>query len=326
MTAWDRVAAALAGRSVDYPPVSLWRHFPDHDQTAQQLATSTIQWQGLLGLDFIKLMPPGDYATIDWGARSEYRGAAGGTRETIHFPIQTVDDWARIEPVDPLHGFNGQMVHACGLVRDALGDNIPILQTIFSPLTIANKLSNGLVIEHLKTHPDDVHRALNVIKDVTIGVTFASVREGADGVFFASQCASSDMVTEGEYREFGVRYDLPVMNAIADAGSRFTLVHVHGQNTYFDLLASYDSHAINWHDRRVGPSISEVHRRYPTRALVAGIDEKAIATMSPLDADRQTRDALRQADGRRLLIGPGCVIPVATPEENLLAAVRAARR
>lgn len=326
MTARERVEAALKGHEVDWTPVSLWRHFPERDQTAEDLTASTLEWQSLLGLDFIKLMPPGDYATIDWGARSEYQGAPGGTRETVHYPIQAPEDWASIQPVAADAGFNAEVVRACELVRDALGPDIPVLQTIFSPLTIANKLSDGLVIEHLRTHPEVVHQALGIIREVTIAVTKASLEGGADGVFFASQCATSDLVTMDEYHEFGVVYDEPVMAAIGAAGSRFTLVHIHGDNTFFDILAGYDTHALNWHDRRIGPPIEEVMSTYPDRAMVAGIDEKGVATMTPEEAEEQTRSARRASGDRRLLIGPGCVIPVAAPLENLQAVVRTARR
>jgi len=326
MTAWERVQAALSGSDVDRVPVSLWRHFPDQDQTADALAESTIGWQQLLDLDFIKLMPPGDYATIDWGAQSEYQGAAGGTRETVHFPVQAPDDWQRIGRIKADFGFNAEVVNACGLVRKALGDDLPVLQTIFSPLTIANKLSDGRVIEHLRTHPEAVHAALEAIRDVTVDVTRASLAGGADGVFFASQCATSDMVTRDEYLEFGVRYDQPVMNAISAGGSRFTMIHIHGTNTFFDILAGYEGHAVNWHDRRIGPPIDEVKDRYPDRALVAGIDEKAIVSMSAEEVEKQVRSAREMASDRHLLIGPGCVVPVATPVANLASAVRSARQ
>lgn len=326
MTRWERVEAALNGQSLDHPPVSVWSHFPDGDQTAQALTDSTLDWQSRFDLDFIKLMPPGDYATIDWGATSEYRGAPGGTRETLVYPIQSVDDWQRIKPVPEDRGFNAEVVRACQLVRDALGPDIPILQTIFSPLTIANKLSNGLVLEHLRSHPEQVHEALRAIQDVTERMARASMAAGADGVFFASQCATTDMVTEQEYQEFGVPYDEPVLAAIRGAGSRFTLVHIHGENTFFDLLASYDAHAINWHDRRVGPPIADVKKRYPDRAMVAGIDEKGVAEMTPEEGAEQARAARREAGDERLLIGPGCVIPVAARPETLLAVVRSAHQ
>ena len=326
MTSWERVEAALVHREVDQVPVSLWRHFPNEDQSATALADSTLAWHESLKLDFIKLMPPGDYATIDWGARSEYQGAPGGTRETVWYPIQSSEDWERIDRVDASTGFNAEVIEAAGLVRRALGDEIPVLQTIFSPLTIANKLSNGLVLEHLNTHPERVHGALEAIRDVTIQVTRLSLQRGADGVFFASQCATSDMVTEEQYQEFGVQYDRPVMQAIQDGGSRFTMIHIHGENTFFDVLAGYEGNALNWHDRRVGPSIESVRQRYPERGLVAGIDEKAIATMTSDEVDSQVMSARESAGDRGILVGPGCVIPVATPTANLAAAVRSARQ
>lgn len=326
MKRWERVEAALTGNEADRPPISLWRHFPNEDQSAEALAASTIAWQTMLDLDFIKLMPPGDYATIDWGATSEFQGAPGGTRETIIFPVQEPEDWRKIDRVAANAGFNSEVVNTCGLVRKGLGEDIPILQTIFSPLTVANKLSGGSVLSHLRSHPELVHAALEAIRDVTVEVTRASLANGADGIFFASQCATSDMVTEDEYDLFGVRYDQPVIQAIRDGGSRFTMIHVHGENTFFDLLAGYEGHALNWHDRRVGPSIKDVAATFPNRAMVAGIDEKGIATMSASDVERQVRLAREDAGDRHLLIGPGCVILVATPEENLAAAVRSARQ
>ena len=326
MTAAERVQAALRGDDLDHPPISLWRHFPEEDQSAQDLAASTLRWQAMLDLDFIKLMPPGDYATIDWGATSEFRGAPGGTRETTHYPIQSPEDWLNIKPVSASKGFNAHVVDACRLVREGVGPDVPVLQTIFSPLTIGNKLSNGLVIDHVRSHPENVHQALDAIRDVTVALTKASLEAGADGVFFASQCATSELVSREEYDEFGVAYDAPVLAAAGEAGSIFTLIHIHGENTFFDVMAGYDGHALNWHDRRVGPPISEVLQEYSERAAVAGIDEKAIATMTAEQVAEQVRDARAQAGDRRLLIGPGCVALVATPEENLRAAVAAARQ
>jgi uroporphyrinogen decarboxylase len=325
MTPRERVLAALAGQDVDRPPVSLWQHFPERDQSAAALGESTRWWQGLLDLDFIKLMPPGDYATIDWGLTSEFRGAKGGTRDTTHYPIQVIDDWRRITPVRATDGFNSQVVAACGLVRDILGPDVPLLQTVFSPLTIASKLSAGRVVEHLRENPDQIHETLRIIRDVTVEVTKASIAAGASGVFFASQCATTDVMTREEYDEFGVPYDLPVVEAANGAGSEFTMIHIHGANTFFDLLASYPGHAINWHDRRIGPDIPTALAGAPDRAAVAGLDEHGIVDMTPQEVRDQVLQARNVTGDQRLLVGPGCVIAVATPMQNLQAAVEAAK-
>lgn len=325
MTPRERVNAALRGDAVDRPPVSIWRHFPNQDQSAADLAAVTQRWQETYGLDFIKLMPPGDYATIDWGAESEYQGAAGGTRETTRYPIESADDWRRIAPVKADAGFNAEVVGACALVRAAVGPDVPVLQTIFSPLTIANKMSAGRVVDHLRTDPDIVRQALTAIRDVTIAMARASLAAGADGFFFASQLATSDLLSESEYLDFGTNYDLEVLEEAVAAGSQLTMVHIHGANTYFHILAGYPANALNWHDRAIGPDLATVQGNYPDCCVVGGINEKAIAGMTPEAVAADVSDARESTAGRRLMVAPGCVIPVATPAANLRAAVEAAK-
>lgn len=319
---WERVEAALRGEAVDVPPVSLWRHFPERDQTAEDLATVTLEWQRAFDFDFVKLMPPGDYPTIDWGAESVYRGSPGGTRETIRYPIVSPQDWARLEPVPVDRGMNREVIEAVRLVDQALGGQVPVLQTVFSPLTVAMKLSAGRAIDHLREHPDLVHQGLAVISEVTRAVAQSSLERGAAGLFFATQCATTALLTIEEYREFGVPYDLRVLEAAS--GSRFTLLHVHGQDIMFEELARYPVHALNWHDRRTWPPLAEGQRR-SGRCVVGGIDERAIATMAPEEAAAQARDAVSQLQGRWLMVAPGCVVPVATPEANVRAVVDAVR-
>jgi len=319
---WQRVEAALRGDEVDLPPVSLWRHFPERDQTAADLAAATLEWQRAFAFDFVKLMPPGDYPTIDWGAESVYRGSPGGTRETIRYPVTAPEDWARLEPVPVDRGMNREVVEAVRLVDEALGGQVPVLQTVFSPLTVAMKLSAGRVIGHLRERPDLVHQGLVTITQVTRQVARASLEHGAAGIFFATQCATTELLALGEYREFGVAYDLQVLEAAAN--SRFTLLHIHGQGIMFEELARYPVHAINWHDRRTWPSLAE-GQQLSGRCVVGGIDEQAVATMTPKEAALQARDAIAQLGGRRLMVAPGCVIPVATPEANVRAVVNAVR-
>jgi uroporphyrinogen decarboxylase len=227
MSKWERVEAALAGRAVDRPPVSLWQHFPERDQSAEALMESTLDWQARYDNDFIKFMPPGDYATIDWGLTSEYRGSASGTRETTHYPVMTVDDWRHIAPIPVDRGMHRAVIEAAERTNERLGGAVPVLQTIFSPLTIAMKLSNGRVLDHLRERPEVVHEALAAITTVTRAMTAATLERGAGGIFFATQCATTDLMSVPEYEEFGARYDRQVL---AEAGaSRFTMLHIHGE-------------------------------------------------------------------------------------------------
>ncbi|MFQ6047860.1 MAG: uroporphyrinogen decarboxylase, partial [Phycisphaerae bacterium] len=81
---------------------------------------------------------------------------------------------------------------------------------------------------------------------------------------------------------------------------------------------------INWADRQAGPSIAYARDRVRP-AICAGLDN--LGTMvegSPQDCAAQVRDALRQARGRPILIGPGCTYdPSKVPSENLQAICQA---
>jgi uroporphyrinogen decarboxylase len=322
MSKWERVEAALAGRAVDRPPVSLWQHFPERDQSAEALMESTLDWQARYDNDFIKFMPPGDYATIDWGLTSEYHGSTSGTRETTHYPVMTVDDWRHIAPIPVDRGMHRAVIEAAERTNERLGGAVPVLQTIFSPLTIAMKLSNGRVLDHLRERPEVVHEALAAITTVTRAMTAATLERGAGGIFFATQCATTELMSVPEYEEFGARYDRQVL---AEAGaSRFTMLHIHGEKIMFEQLMTYPVHAINWHDRRTPPSLAE-GEQLSGKCAIGGIDEHDIATMTPDAAAAQARDAVAALNGTHMMVGPGCVIPITTPPETIAAIIRAVR-
>jgi uroporphyrinogen decarboxylase len=316
----DRLLAALAGGMADRPPVALWRHFPEQDQTAGGLAAATVQWQRDFPGDVVKLMPPGDYPTIDWGLRSVYDGAPGGTRRPLDHPVTKAADWERLPGLDVRDGFNGEMVKAVALARRDLPAEIPLLQTVFSPLTIAAKLSGDRVVAHLSDAPAVVHAGLRRITEVTRAFAAASLAAGADGVFFATQLADRTRLDDGAYREFGVPYDLQVLDTLPPATP--LVLHVHGETPMLDLSGRYPSGALSWHDRRTGPTLQEVARAHG-RPVCGGIDEAAITSATPDEAAAQAIDAVRQLDGQGVIVAPGCVIPVATPAASIRAVLAA---
>jgi uroporphyrinogen decarboxylase len=322
LTPRDRLQTALSGETPDRPPVALWRHFPEEDQPAAGLAAATVAWQQTFPGDFVKFMPPGDYPVIDWGLRSVFAGAPGGTRRPIFHPVTRAADWDRLPGLDVRSGFSGEILTATRLARRGLPEDIPLLQTLFSPLTIAAKLSDGKVVSHLREMPSAVHAGLRRIAEVTRAFAAASLGAGADGVFFATQLADRSHLADEEYREFGIPYDLYALDGLPAATP--LLLHLHGDAPMLELAARYPSGALSWHDRRVGPALAIVQRERQ-RPVCGGIDESRILTMTPQETAEQTADAIARTGGRGLVVAPGCVIPVATPAPTILTALRAVR-
>ncbi|MGH2561645.1 MAG: uroporphyrinogen decarboxylase family protein [Thermomicrobiales bacterium] len=320
MTSRERVAAATTGDPVDRPPLSIWQHFPERDQTADSLTAATMEWQNRYRFDLVKFMPPGDYPTIDWGLTSEYTGAVGGTRAATRLPINDPADWPKLNPIDVTQGFNGIVLDALAKTRQALDPNVPLLHTVFSPLTIAMKLSGGRAIEHLRAHPAEMHQALAVIRGVTSAMVTATFEVDGDGLFFATQCADHSLMDEVEYREFGMAYDLPVLEAApADA---IVMCHFHGETPMFHLASRYPAQIINWHDRHAAPPLAEGCRQ-SGKSVAGGINERAISGRGPEEAAAEAADAVTTMQGRSLIVAPGCVVPIDTPDENIRAVIRA---
>lgn len=326
MNARERVHAAIAGEAVDRPPVSVWRHFPEQDQTPEDLAEQTVAWQEQWGWDFVKFMPPGDYATIDWGAATEFAGAPGGNRTTTKPAIGSVDKWASLKLVDVQAGFNGMVLEALRMSRARLDPDVPFLQTIFSPLTIAQKMTDGHIVEQLRANPATIHAALEIITEVTCDMVRASYKVGADGIFFASQLASFDVSTEDEYRTFGLPYDLRVVGASRAARKDgIVLFHTHGEEPMLELAGEYPVDILNWHDRRIRSPLREGYE-IARKAVAGGINEQTIAGATPVTVAEEARDAVASMNGRHLLVTPGCVIRYDTPMDQIRAVAEAVRQ
>ena len=324
MDHWSRINAAIEGGKADRVPVALWRHFPVEDQDPGKLAARTLEWQKKWDFDLVKFMPSGTYSVEDWGAKSVYEGAANGARAVSTPGIRSAQDWRQLPRLDPKQGVLGAQNAALARAAKELGGAVPILQTVFSPLTTARKLAGEAVLDHLRGDPAALEAGLRTITDTTIEFSLAALAAGAHGLFFATQLATTDVLTVPEYEKFGKKFDLQVFSAIKDK-AKMNMLHLHGENVMFDLLAGYPAQMINWHDRLTAPTLGNALKSFKG-ALVGGVEERSLLVSGSVEAIRaQVRDAIVQTGGRRLVVGPGCVAAIAATEENIRSVIDEAR-
>jgi len=325
MDHWARIEAAVAGAAVDRAPVALWRHFPHDDQDPGKLAARTLEWQRAWDFDLVKFMPSGTYSVEDWGAKSLYEDAPNGARAITQPGVGASADWRRLARLDPRKGVLGAQNQALAQAAKALRGSVPILQTVFSPLTTARKLRGEALLDDLRRDPEALEAGLRVITDVTIAFSLAALAAGAHGLFFATQLATTDVLTAEEYRRFGSRFDLELFSEVKGK-ARVNMLHLHGENVMFDLLAGYPADMVNWHDRLTAPALADALGKVKG-AVVGGVEERnLLVSGSVSDVRSQVREAITQTGGRRLIVGPGCVAAVAAPERNIRAVVEEARK
>lgn len=322
MTHWERVTSAVAGQPVDRVPVSLWHHFPEIDLDPVGLAEACVRWQQTYDFDLVKFMPAGTYSVEDWGATSAYLGSPIGTRVVVRPGVAEAEQWPRLARLSPQQGRLGQEVKALALAAEALKGEVPILQTVFSPLTTALKLAGDRVFADLRRRADLFEEGLAIIAEATLGFARACLRAGANGLFFATQCASYRMLSEAEHWRFGVAYDRRVLDGVGGEAT-FTLLHLHGSDVMFDQVLDYPANMVNWHDRRCELDLAGGMRRFGGM-LAGGLNEATTLPQGPIEAIRnEVRNAIAQTGGRRLMIAPGCVVPIATPESHYRAVIDA---
>jgi uroporphyrinogen decarboxylase len=325
MTKRDRLLATMAGQTVDRPAIALWRHFPGDDQRAEDLAAAQLVFQRLYDFDLLKVSPASSFCVEDWGARDHYLGSLEGTREYYHYPVASAEDWRRLPVLDPAQGALGRQLHCLEIIGRELRqepDEAPFIQTIFSPLAQAKNLAGAERMLVLMRQDADAFKAgLETITRTTAAFVEAVKRTRAAGVFYAVQHARYGLLSEAEYREFGEPYDRQVLEHLD--GVWFNVLHIHGQDIMFDLLADYPVQAINWHDQETSPSLKEAMDR-TDKVLVGGLGRiETLMRGTPDDVRARVTDAVAQTGGKRFILGVGCVTMIVTPWGNIAAARRA---
>ncbi len=317
----ERILAASRREPTDRIPIAFWRHFPGDDQRAPDLAQATIAFQERYDFEFAKVSPSNSFAGEDWGARTAFRGSAEGTRDYLDRPVKQPSDWRKLQPLDVSKGALGRSIETLRLLKAHWGDSVPFIETIFNPLMTARYLrGDTLWLADMRESPKDFRAGLEVITDTVARFAKASIEAGAAGLFFATQSATYRQVSEAEYREYGLPYDLKVFAAAS--GAWFNLLHLHGDDIMFQLAREYPVQAVNWHDRTTKPSLREARDQFGG-ALVGGVAQHSTMMQGdPQDVAAQVRDAIAQVGGGvGLIVGAGCVLPIPTPESNIKAAI-----
>lgn len=315
----QRVKAALSGQEVDRPPVSLWMHYPSVDQDPLMLARAHVDFQEKFDLDFIKLTPFDLYCVPDWGSHLQYYCTETESPVTYRHGVRSTSDWQRLDVIPPTVGTWGKQLLLTSHVKKIVKPDVPFVQTIYSPLTVARKLAGDRLVQDLRENPRILHRALEVITQTTIEFVKANIAAGAAGIFFATACANYDFLTVGEYHKFGKRYDLEVLRAAE--GGWFNTLHIHGSRIMFDEVLDYPVHALNWHDCHEYPPLRRA-RAMTDKCIIGGLDESGpISYGKPLQVIEEVAAFLSETNLRGVMVGPGCVT-IPNPPANNITSIR----
>ncbi|HEY4027581.1 MAG TPA: uroporphyrinogen decarboxylase family protein [Candidatus Dormibacteraeota bacterium] len=322
-----RVEAALVGGEVDRPPAGAWGHRYRDEWSPEKLAGVTVERARRFGWDFVKFQPRATFFAEAFGAR--YRPAGHSLRAPVidEPPVKGLDDWPGRQLVD--RAVLDQQVEALGMVVRALGDRVPVLQTVFSPLSVASYLvgrENRKMVRAMRANPEVVLPALGRIGDALIDFSRASVEAGAAGVFYAiSGFATPNSMPAAVYEELALPLDLRVLESLP-AEAWCNVVHLCGSHVSVGVARRLPVQVVSYSIHNQGnPPLGEA-RLVSGKAVMGGLDQRRVLVGGPPEAiTAQVGAAMAATDGGRgLLLAPGCSVPPQAPDRNLHAMMEAA--
>lgn len=295
-------------------PFSFWQHFPKIDRDPIKNAKAHINFQKKYNCDFIKYSAQGRFPVVDFGCKvgPETDPITGSTRCQVH-AVNSLENWENIDEVDVLDGEFGKCLKTLKILSQEFQQDTPIFLTIFLPLMVADKLSNNFQQQLLEDN-QLVQDALSVVTNVVNEFVKAGLDEGADGLFLATQQASSDFWSKDDFNLFK-KFDEKIIRNFQNK-KIFKILHLHGNNIFFDWADQQPISFINWHSTETEPAMKDAISNH---ALMNGLDNKIFVEYNSSQIVSYLDEFIinLKKNRKKSIISPGCVIPLNFREENL---------
>lgn len=324
MTSTERIKNMLQGKEIDKLATATWKHFYFEDRDPIDFVKRTISFQENNDWDFIKICYNGIYFPEAYGAQIQWSRTELEFPITLKHVINNPKEWENLEEIDVKnHPVFKREIEATRKIVEKYKGKVPVIATVFSPLTNAQELSCGWqnpwpLIATVRNSKEELHKGLETIMKTTKKFVDALIEVGIDGLFFATHFATTDYLTVEEYEEFGKKYDLEILNYIKDR-TWFNVLHIHGTNgLMMKELNDYPVQAINWEDVRSDISLEDA-MKITDKLLICGIEQ--LGDFDSFDREivkknleNRIENVLKIAKKERVVIATGCVYPPHIPE------------
>ena len=317
-TSRSRVEAVLAHETPDRPPVAAWGHFFESETDPLQLAADTVEFTLTYGWDWVKLNPRNTYYLEAFGNEYDYEDYHGSQPRQTRGLINNVADLHNVDSRRAIGSrpFTDQLT-ALSKIEESLPE-LPIAQTVFSPLTILLGLaglarSEGRTIpgstskvtlsDLITQDPEGTQRALNEIT-ITLEDYIASIAHtGAYAVYYALTGTANPAVTPPEvFAQFSAPYDRRIIDAVVANGLKI-LLHTCGREAFPSTIADYPVDAVSWdHFASGNPPLGAEVGTVP----IVGVNRADVSARRIDAVKREAQTAIATYAERPFLLAPTC--------------------
>lgn len=285
MTHTQRLRAAVAGQHLDRPCAAFWGpHLNLEELNARDLAYAMIANQEAYQWDFMKFDMSGMYFPEAFGQKiATPKNADMQAWLTVEeWRVNHPSDWMTLRPlkVKDSEVFR-RYVEAVKRVCDHYQGDVPVLPTVFSPVSMAGEFVAGYfdqekLIKMFEYNTKEVEYGLSVIEETLINLMEAYVEAGAAGFFIGLQNGINEKLGYEMFKKYEFDGTARIVNAIKDK-TWFNMAHLcNGTDTPMDTeaikwCADLPVTALNYADTwEHMPSFAEM-RKLTDKVLVGGI-------------------------------------------------------
>jgi len=315
----ERIEKAISGDVIDRPPVSLWRHWPGDDQRSADFAFATTQFQKTFDWDFINVTPASSYSVVDYGIKDKWSPTILGDRTVGNAIITKSLHWTELRPLNPERGELSKHIEALRLIQQNMDEEVPIITTIYSPMSQAVMLSGfDVFIRNMRTHQDRLRTGLNIITESILRFIDALKQTNIAGICYVINQASYNIMSESEYTQIALPYDQKILNTLPSKWW-FNMTNLQSPAPMFNLISTYPVQAIHWDAISSRPNLSKARGQF--KGVICGglSTEQHLHLATPLTIKSAVREANNAIGNRQFILTSGSPIPTTTPISNIRA-------
>lgn len=321
-----RIEAALQGRIPDRVPFGMWLHNFAEENSDAALANETTRLYERFDFDFIKPQSrPYCFAQM-WGQEFKASSHRDTLPQVTRFVVRGAGDLQNINAVAAGKGALEEQIRAFRMIRRVVGNEVPIIATIFSPLTNMTLMHEGgfdSAQELTRTAPESLERALTNMGKTLRDYARMCIDEGVDGIFYACTTGNHGQASDEEFERFQRPLDELILEG-AHGGS-MNVLHMCGTHLMAERFKDYNVHAFSWGTTPNNPTLRQMHAMTGKAVLGGAPGKPSFGSMDADELFRHVTASLAEMDGRNHILGPDCSINSNSPPSLIDVVAEAAK-
>lgn len=289
----ERVKAVMRHEEADIVPAGFWFHYRP-DFSVEQMIEEHVKLYRETDMDVVKVM-------------QDYRYPVTGE-------ITCADDWYHIGIKGTDSEEFAKMAAIIRGIRERVGDDVLIFQTMFGPFKAASMtFGDDVLMKYSREAPEAVIAGVSRLADGLEAWAKGYMEAGADGIYYSAQFGEQGRFTKEEWEKLVRPFDLQVLSAAQSIEGKYNILHICGEpeyefKTHVDWFYDYPADLVNWSVKDNDYSLTKGRENFSS-AILGGLNNKGNILHGPAEKIREEVKELLDGFGTcGVMVGADCTI------------------